>query len=323
MTSSDRRVRLAAALSAVKLAPGELFPGAGRIAATLFWFIETSGRDVVLIGHPRGEDAQSLVGFVNALGYEGEGIYAGRSFAERAFANPDYPYLLVADSIDRPPVLELVQWLRRDYRTARQPIGVMARGERLDSMRDAFREDPYTTVFPRIHSTDVAAIEVEKLKAIADRNFVGSDERLAQARVSIAALAVLAKIPSTFAEYDLLRHEATIIRALNNPSLSDGAARLLAMYGTPRAQAALIDFSSQSSRPLESRRTAAAAFDSAVKLRGLRLTQRQVIEQLARYQEATAAVDQEKDDGTRAVLGALLQSIEAPAIARGELLRPD
>src|SRR5262249_54044436 len=159
----------------------------------------------------------------------------------------------------------------------------------------------------------------------AGRNLVGYEERLSQARAAIAALTVLATKPDTFAEYDLLRHEPTIIRALNNPVLSDQAAQLLALFGTPRAQAALADFASQSSRPLQDRQVAAEAFASAVKLRGLRLTQRQVVEHLARYQAvATAgAGGQTADEGTREVLGALVQAIEAPAIARGELLKQD
>src|SRR5262249_18143003 len=159
----------------------------------------------------------------------------------------------------------------------------------------------------------------------AGRNLVGYEERLAQARAAISALTVLSKIPDTFAEYDLLRHEPTIIRALNNPVLSNQAAQLLALFGTPRAQAALADFASQTSRPLENRQVAAAAFANAVKLRGLRLTLRQVVEHLARYQAVASAgaSDQIADEGTREVLGNLVKAIEAPAIARGELLKQD
>src|SRR5204863_2104162 len=113
-----------------------------------------------------------------------------------------------------PPVEELVQWLRRDFRTTRQPIGVMARGERFETLREAFANDPFVTVFPRIHSVDVAAVEVAKLRAIAGRNLVGRDERLTQARNALVALALLARNPATFAQYDLLKQEPTIISAL-------------------------------------------------------------------------------------------------------------
>jgi hypothetical protein len=241
ISDPDRRVRLVAALAAVRISAGDSFPGAGQMVDTLAWFIETNGTDIVLVGHPRGEDAQDLVGFMNALGYQGEAAYVGRDVANRALANPDYPFLLIADSIDGPPVLELVQWLRRDYRTAHQPIGVMARGERLQTVRDLLSDDGYTTVFPRIHSDDVAAIEVQKLKAIAGRNLVSAGERIAQAKAALAALTELAKNRRTFLQYDLLRHEPAIIRALHNPALADDAARLLALYGTPKSQAALAE----------------------------------------------------------------------------------
>jgi len=314
MTFPDRRVRLAAALAAAKLAGGESFPGAGRMMDAFGWFLSTSGQSTVLIGHPRGEDAQSLVGFVNALGYEGEGAYIGRRLAELAFANPDYEFILIADAIDMPPVEELVQWLRRDFRTARQPIGVMARGERFEKLRETFADDKFTTVFPRIHSVDVAAIEVAKLKAIAGRNFVGRDERLTQALQAMAVMTHFAKNPATFAQYDLLKQEPKIIRALDTPALAGDAAALLGLYGTPRAQGALIDFASQSNRALVDRQAAATAFAAAVKLRGLRLTQHQVAQQYARYQSIPAA-----DEDARELLKSILETIEAPAIARGEL----
>src|SRR5262245_54534390 len=234
MRSSDRRVRLAATLAAVRLDPGGSFPGARRVSETLGWFLGTSGSTFVLVGHPRGEEAQTLVGYMNALGYEGEGAYLGRAVVERALANPDYEFILIADSIDMPPVEELVQWLRRDFRTARLPIGVMARSERFEGLREKLADDAFTTVFPRIHSVEVATNEVQKLTATAGRNLVPRDERLAQARAALAALAVLTKNPINFAPYDLLRLEPTLIRALNNPSLTADDGALLPALATAK-----------------------------------------------------------------------------------------
>jgi hypothetical protein len=315
----DRRVRLAAALAIVKFAPGKMFPGAGRLSDTLGWFVGTSGISEVLVGHPRGEDAQSLVGFMNDLGFDGEGAYTGRALAERAFANPDYEFILIADAIDQPPVEELVQWLRRDFRTARQPIGVMARGDRLEKLQNSLASDPFTTVFPRIHSTGVAANEIGKLNSIAGRNLVQRDERLAQASAALAALTTLAKNQDNLSQYELLRHEPTIIRALHNPVLAVDAAKLLAQFGTPKSQTALVDFASQTSQPLTERQAAATAFSKAVKSRGLLLTQAQIAQQYDRHNAVAKTADQE----TLAVLGSILDTIEAPAIARGELKRGD
>jgi hypothetical protein len=314
MIYSDRRVRLAAALAAVKLAPGGAFPGAGRVGDSLAWFLATGGSNLVLIGHPRGEEAQSLVGFMNALGYEGEAAYSGRLLVERAQANPDYQFVLISDAIDTPPIEELVQWLRRDFRTARLPLGVMARGERLDELREALADDRLLSVFPRIHSVEVAFNEIEKLKVLAGRNLVGRDERLNQARAAAAALLLLAKDAASLARYDLLKHEPTIIRALNNPALTADAAALLAQFATPKSQTALVDFASQSSRPLADCQVAAAAFAAAVKRRGIGLTQQQIAQQYARY-NASATLDKP----TQELLGSILDALEAPAIARGEL----
>jgi hypothetical protein len=312
----DRRVRLAAALAAMKLDTGESFPGAGRIAPALGWIAGSSGQSLVLVGHPRGEDAQTLVGFANELGYDGQAAYIGRALAEQAFNNPDYEFILISDAIDLPPVKELVQWLRRDYRTARIPVGVMSRGELLDAARFAFEDDPYTTVFPRIFSTDVAAIELHKLEALAGRNLARVDERIDQARTALAALAQLAARPANLARFDLLRQETAVVRALNHPALTADAAKVLAVFGTPNSQTALVDFASQTTRGLAERQAAAAALAAAIKNRGLMLTQAQIAEQYARYNASESL-----DKPTQELLGQILDVIEAPAVARGDLTK--
>ena len=221
---------------------------------------------------------------------------------------------MIADAIDLPPVEELVQWLRRDFRTARAAVGVMARGERFELLRDRLADDPFTTVFPRIHSPEVAEQEIAKLRAIAGRNLVGRDERVAQARAALAALTSLAKDPAVLAQYDLLKHEPTIIGALNNPALAVDAAGLLGLLGTTKSQLGLVDFASQSSRPLADRQAAAAALAAATRSRGLLLTQEQIARQYTRYNAS-----QTLDKPTQELLGSILDAIEARAIARGEL----
>jgi hypothetical protein len=305
MRHPDRRVRLAAALAAVKLAPGASFAGASRVSETLGWLIGTSGSSSVLVGHPRGEDAQTLVALMNELGLQGEAAYVGRVVAERAFANPDFDFVLITDAIDGPPVMELVQWLRWDYRTAQRPVGVMARGENLQGLRDALQDDPYTTVFPRVYSVEVAAQEIAKLRQVAGRNFVPPEERIAQAQAALAALTTLAQEPGNLAGYELLRLEPVLIDALNNRSLSAGAAQLLGLLGSPRAQTALVDFASQSSRPLADQQGAAAGFAAAVKTRGVLLTQAQIARQYARYNGSEKLAEK-----SRGILSSLLDVIE-------------
>jgi hypothetical protein len=78
--------------------------------------------------------------------------------------------------------------------------------------------------------------------------------------------------------------------------------------GTPTAQEALVDLASQASRPLADRQAAAAAFAAAVKERGLRLTQGQVLQQFDRYR-ASASLDA----ATQTVLGGILDVIKSQA----------
>jgi hypothetical protein len=184
----------------------------------------------------------------------------------------------------------------------------------MQSLRDTFAADSFTSVFPRIHSLEVAATELQKLKTIAGRNLVGRDERLDQALQSIAALNALAEHVPGAAAYELQRHEPEVLQALDNRALSAGAASILSRLATAKAQTALVDFASQLSRPIEARQVAANAFAAAVKRRGLGLAQTQVEEQYHRYNAGAAY-----DKPTQAVLGSVLDTIESGAVSRGEL----
>jgi CheY-like chemotaxis protein len=308
MTFPDRRVRFAAAMAAVRLAPGKSFSGASRVAMTLGRLAAGGWRTVVLVGHPQGETAQTLVGLLNGLGYDGEVASTGRAAAERAFANPDLELALLSDAIDSPPVEEVVQWLRRDYRTARLPIGVMARSERLEKLRDFLADDRFTVVFPRPQSLEVITAEVQQVRGLAGRNIVGLDERQAQAQAAITALANLATNNTTLAQYELLRQEKAAIEALANPVLSQHAAALLAVLGTPRAQASLVEFALQGTSPLGDRTAAAKAFVAAVVRRGLGLTPSQIALEHDRYAAGRL------DEPTRNLLAMIMEAIDGPTV---------
>ncbi|MGI8981354.1 MAG: HEAT repeat domain-containing protein [Pirellulaceae bacterium] len=302
----DHRLRFAAAMAIVKLNPTVSFPGASHVTDTLAYYASTSGSRRVLVGHPRADDGQTLVGYMNEIDYEAEAAYTGKALMQFAVASPDYDFILISDAIDSPGVTELVQQLRKDFRTARLPIGVMARGERLDKMKDAFEDDTLTTVFPRIHDSETAGYEVSRLVALASRNLMTPDERVDQAAAALDALAFLADRAETQPVYDLVRHETSVIRALTAPGLSAEAAKVLGRLATPKCQTALVDFISQHGRPLEDRQAAAAAFDAAVARRGTLLTKAQILLQYDRY-NGSATLDPE----TQAVLGRVLDTLES------------
>lgn len=302
----DHRLRFAAAMAIVKLNPTVSFPGSSRLTDTLAYYAATSGSRRVLIGHPRADDGQTLVGFMNEFNYEAEAAYIGKSLLQIAVASPDYDFILISGAIDGPQVTELVQLLRKDFRTARLPIGVMARGERLDLLKDVFENDTLTTVFPRIHDSEMAGFEVSRLVALAGRNLMTPDERVEQAASALDALAFLAKRTESQPVYDLIRHEASVIKALTAPGLSAEAAKVLGLLATPKCQTALVDFISQHARPIEDRQAAAAAFDEAVALRGTLLTKAQILLQYERY-NGSATLDKQ----TQAVLGHVLDTLES------------
>jgi hypothetical protein len=306
----DARVRLQAAAAIVQLNPRESFPGASHVAETLGWLAATTGTNRVLIGHPNGEGAQTLVGFMNELGFDGDAAYTGRMLLEQAMTNPDFELVLISDAIDMPRAQELVQLLRKDYRTARLPIGIMARSEHLENLRDLFTADPLTLVVPRIFSSEVADRDVKLLLARSGRNQTSRDERLDMAVRALDLLATIAATPELFALYGVQRVEAKVLAAFGTPSISAQAAEVLALLGTAQSQTALVDFASQRASPIEARQAAAKAFAQAVQRRGIMLSTAQISAQYDRYNASEMA-----DAATQAVLGSMLDAIEARAAA--------
>jgi hypothetical protein len=307
---SDRRLRISAALAIARIAPQQSFAGASRVAETLAHFAGTGGARRVLVGHPRGQAGQNLVGYMNEMSYEAEVAPSGREVQLRIIENADYEFLLLSDTLDGPPMKEVVQWLRRDYRTARLPVGVMARSENLDALREDLEGDRLTYVFPAIADREVAAELVRRLERIAGRNLISRDERLDIASDALDALARLATQRQPAPNYDLLRHEDLVIRALTVSALSSKAAAVLARLGTSKGQTALVELASQDAYPLADRQAAAAALVTAVEHRGLLLTKDQIREQYDRYNASET-----KDPPTQAVLGSILDAIEARSVA--------
>lgn len=333
MLHPDQRVRVAAALAVVKLRP-EAFAGASRVTETLANAISTRGVRRLMVAHPRLGEAQDIIASFGEQGFEGDAYLTGQALLKAAVTDPDVEMIIVSDAIDRPPVHELVQVLRKDYRTAGIPIAIMAASDSLDRTRFLTKDDPRTIVIPRITGPEATAFAIEQLSqriatpieygAIASSaietaatgevppllspgtGFQQRDERMARAIEAIEALTSLAGNKTEFNRYELLRAEQAAIGALAVPGLTPHAAQLLALIATPKAQTALLEFASQPARPLEDRKAAAAAFASAVDVRGVLLTTNQIRNQYDLY-NASEALDQ----NTQAVLGSLLDAIEA------------
>ena len=178
-----------------------------------------------------------------------------------------------------------MQWLRKDYRTARIPIGVMARSDDLYGLRYAFEERPADRRFPAdsFHRGrprrcgGPAPARRPQLRRSRPNGWPrpGRSGRHrpawpAPARPARSGTCCGTKPPS--------------IRGAGQPGADRGRGRrALANIGTPKSQTALVDFASQNARPLADRQAAAAAFAAAVQARGLNLTQQQIAAQFERY----------------------------------------
>jgi hypothetical protein len=222
--------------------------------------------------------------------------------------NSDYEFVLISDAIDRPSVGELLQQLRREPRTARLPVAVLAREANFQRMEELTAEDPLAVTFPAPYETNAMAYLVGQLRHRAGPNHTLAEERLEQAAVALDAMARLAAKPAVYGFYELHAQLPAVERAIGTPQLAERAARVLGLLGSPSAQRSLVALASQNERPLNERQAAARAFHIAVQRHGLLLTSAEVLTQYDRY-NASATLDR----GTQQVLGAILDSIELPA----------
>jgi HEAT repeat protein len=310
---SDRRLRLAAADSIMKLDPRSPYPGSSYLPETLSFFIRTLGSRRVLIAQPRAEKAQTLVGLLNQIGYSADAAGTGKETFQLAVKNPDYEFLLISDAVDSLNANETIQMFRKDPVTARMPIGLMARQENQRHAEASAELGPLLIAFPRPHDVRSMSFQVSRIADLAGHTRVGYDARLDQAERALQHLTRLAENQQERAFYDMFRVRQAIQAALATPGLSTGAARIMGLLGCPESQRNLVTLASQHARPLAERQAAAEAFTQAVQRRGLLLTRDEISLQYDRYNRSEAL-----DVGTQQVLGAVLDAIEQPSRRRLE-----
>lgn len=305
LNHSDRRVRFMAVSTVLKLNPQWAYPGASYLADSLGYLSATVGSRRALVAHPNTTEAQSWVGKLAELGFEADAAQSGRSTFILAQKNPDYEFCLVSDSIQGPPVSELVQMLRQEARTARLPIGAIAQGESLDRVQRLSETNDLVEGFPRPIDTESMATLVRRLEEGIGRSAVTRDERLIHAAAALEWLAKLTEDDHSYAFYQLSKQEPAVETAMQTPELASRAAAVLGHFGSARAQIALVDLASHMNRPIADRRAAAAAFRDAVRRRGLMLTREEIARQYERYNQSATA-----DRETQKVLGSILDTFE-------------
>lgn len=302
------RVKFAAAQAVMNINPIHAYPGSSYIPEVLGYLAVSAGERRVLIGNPRTEDAQQLAGFYNVLGFTVDSQPTGRNLVLQAVTNPDYSFVLVYGTIDRPRYREVIQMLRRDPRTADLPVGLMVGENDAEAAKLFAKTDPLTLALAPPQTQQDVALDTRRLLTVAGRAQVSPDERIHQALFALDALAQLATEPEKYTFYNLLPLDERMEHALSVPRLAAKAAGVLGLLGTPRAQRALVGFASTEMQPLPDRLAAATAFRTAVSRRGLLLTRDQLLRQYDQYNTSESLAE-----GTQQVLGSILDAIEAPS----------
>lgn len=311
----DRQVRFAAVSAIMEIAPDKPYAGSSSVVEALCYFAASDGRSRALVVDPHGYRAQTLAAFTEAIGFDGESAILGRGGRLMLNRSADYEFVLVDLGVDHPRVYDLLGELRRDPRTARLPIGLMAGDGELARAKRLAAAFTRTIAFPQ--ATDAETIEKQAghLLALQGRLAASPDVRERQAELALAWLAKLSTQDQ--AVYDLRRCESMLVAAIQSPNRSAAAAECLANLGTHTAQLALVDLASQASRPIAMRESAAAAFAKSVPRRGIQLTSHEILRQYDRYNAS-----RDLNAATQKVLSSILDTIETPTKAAAKKPQP-
>jgi CheY-like chemotaxis protein len=303
LTHGDARLRFAAAQAIVQLKPQAPFAGLSYLKSTLVHFATSAGQRRALIGFPNGETAQQLAGMTNQLGLSTQTATNGSDLLLEASKAAAYELILVSGHIDRGPLYQVVQDLRRHPHTIQTPIIVLAEDDEAGSLRHRLRDDLLTSVALRPRSLEGMQYAVDQARRRAGDRIIPAEVREAQANAAINSIAALMEAaPKVF---DFREDERVLAPLLYSPSQSAATARLLAQLGTHTSQQSLLDIVNRATQPMPSRQAAAAAFGDSVRRFGVRLTKGEILKQYDRYNQSRV-----EHEASQTLLGATLDAIE-------------
>jgi CheY-like chemotaxis protein len=306
--SGDRRLRFAATNVILKLDPSRPFPGSSVVPEALGYFTSTARTRRALVADPRAGEGQRVVGMLDSLGYDVDLARNGRQLLASATQSADVELALIRMTIDRPPVREILYRLRRDPRTARLPIALIASTDNWQQADDIAAAHPWTLVFGRPLDRDSVERLVTRLTQVAGRGAVPLQERQAEAIIALQHFAKLASRPRSL--YDIDGQLPQIERALWVQPLRPYATQVLMLAGRASSQKRLLELANQGVFDLQDRQLAAAAFRSNVARHGILLTSREILRQYDRYNASEHA-----DRSTQQLLASILDTLEKKDLA--------
>jgi len=300
----DRRIRLAAIETLVRLKPRHPLAGSSAVSQALLDFANFSGTRRAVVADPRGDRGHELAALLDQCGFTTSVASTGRQAFLDAVASTEVELVLIAMTVEHPDADELLRQLRRDPRTARLPVALIAKPDHLYRAEGIALGDPLTMAFVRPRDLPTMQERVASLEKLGGYNHVPHAERQQQAAKALTLLAELsdAGAPSIFS---LQGMDAAAEAGLYLPELAPAAIQVLARSRTSRSQKALVDLASAATQPLDVRQAAAAAFAESVKRHRIQLTIADIQQQARRYEES-GSLDQPSQD----VLWSLLETMQ-------------
>ncbi len=304
----DRRLRMAAIEAIFRLKPSKPYPGSSFVVDAVGYLAAAYGEPRALAADARPLEVELTAGLLATIGYEVEAATTDRDAVATVIESPDYELALIDFSLAAPTSGQLIERFRRDNRTSRLPIGIIASSEDLDRAERLSRRFPLTAVIIRAQTADALQYQTDLMMQKFGRVTFSAEERRAQARQALDWLAEMSQAPRGL--YNLRRVESSLAAALSDPELGPKAAPTLAKLGTATSQRTLVDLASFATQPIGLRQAAAEAFAASVADFGPLLTTSEIRQQYDRYNNSETL-----DQDTQQVLASILDVVEARAVA--------
>jgi hypothetical protein len=207
LASPNRNVRFAALTTIMTLDPKSPYPGSSRVPEALAWFAGSGDERRALVAMPTHAAATDLAAQLASQKLIAEATNNGRDLIAMSRDTPDLEAILVDMDIISPHIREVLYELRINPTTGEVPIAILAAEGRLEAAKKLAEEHQRVIAVPRPHSDAVLTNIMKQLAAMADRDAVPANERMAQAS---QAKAWLAKLESGARPFYVLRRMARL-----------------------------------------------------------------------------------------------------------------
>ena len=302
----DRHLQFAALDAVIAIDPKASYPGSSHVLAMAAFLAQTQGTEKVIVGHLLGPSSQSYATIVAGSGLTVTSARNGREFYNSAISGPDFELFVVTESLARPGAVELVQLLRRDWRTRHVPIAfVGSDSARLSRMQILAQSDPLLQTLELNFDSRLVSSQLNRIRSLSSSWPVSSASRLLHGQVAAQWMAKIVSERESYGFYQIRKHEEAIYQLLASNGNTEQACQMIAKLGTATSQQTLANFAGQSGYSAPQRQIAADSFAESVAQFGTLLTTEEIRQQYDRY---NASESQPAE--VQKLMGTILDAIE-------------